>query len=253
MTCGDSGDDEGLDGAHVADAVIAVGMDARFWLDRWQTGQIAFHQAEPHPLLVKHHRHIASSSPSSSSSSSSFAGRRVYVPLCGKTRDLAWLRDQGHEVTGSELAPAAVEQLFAEQQQRPVTTTRGAHQLHITPGLSILQGDALAIDVDVSGVFDAIYDRAALIALPPSMRAAYVDSLLRVLAPGGRILLIGLVYDQQKLDGPPFAVDDTIVRSLFEPRGCKVEQIDECRDAPGPRFVAAGVTDLREAVFVITR
>jgi thiopurine S-methyltransferase len=214
-------------------------MDESFWSGRWATGQIGFHQGRPHELLVKHHDVIA-------------LDRRVYVPLCGKTKDLVWLRDHGHEVTGCELVPQAVKQLFADESLLPTTTRRGTFKLHLTPRLAVLEGDALDVDVDVAGVFDAVYDRAALVALPPAVRQAYVDSLLRVLRPGGRALIVGFVYDQQKLDGPPFSVDLELVRALCADRATVV-QIDERDEPAGPRFQAAGVSDLREVVFVVEK
>lgn len=214
-------------------------MEKSFWDERWQSGQIGFHQGRPHEMLVKHHDVIADA-------------RRVYVPLCGKAKDLAWLRDQGHDVTGSELVADAVGQLMREEELVPTTTVRGAFRLHITPRLTVLEGDALAIDEEVAGVFDAIYDRAALVALDPKMRVAYVDSLMRVLRPGGRILLITFVYDQTKVDGPPFSVPESDVWALFGKHGT-LTKIDEREDTINARFAAAGISDLREAVFVVER
>ena len=152
-------------------------MDPLFWNERWQTGLIGFHQGQPNPLLVEHHALIA-------------GDHRVYVPLCGKALDLLWLRDQGHEVTGSERVSLAVQQLFAEQHLLPMTTTRGAFKVHLTPRLAIVEGDALLVDVDLVGVVDAVYDRAALVALNPQTREPYVAALLRILRPGGHILLV---------------------------------------------------------------
>ena len=211
-------------------------MDQQFWRDRWSAGQIGFHLGKPHDFLVKHHDLIA-------------AARRVYVPLCGKAKDLVWLRDHGHDVTGTELVPEAIAQLMAEESLLPTHTHRGPYKLHITPKLTVLEGDALALSTDVAGVFDAVFDRGAFIALPPSMRADYVQSLLRVLRPGGHILLVGFVYDQTKLGGPPFSVDEHVVRDAFA--GCSVRVVDERPEPIGARFAAAGVSELKEvAVFV---
>ena len=213
-------------------------MEQEYWADRWQSGQIGFHMGRPHDLLLKHHDLIAKA-------------HRVYVPLCGKAKDLVWLRDHGHDVTGSELVPQAIAQLMADESLLPIHTHRGPFKLHITPKLTVLEGDALAIDVDVAGSFDAVYDRAAFVALPAAMRAGYVASLLRVLKPGGHVFLIGFVYDQAKIDGPPFSVDEALVRDSFV--GCDVRVVDERTEAPGPKFVAAGVDDLREVLFVIEK
>lgn len=214
-------------------------MDKSFWAERWSTGAIGFHQGRPHDLLVKHHAVLA-------------GAERVYVPLCGKAKDLAWLRDQGHDVTGTEIVPEAVAQLMRDEQLVPTTTARGPFKLHITPRLAVLEGDAFAIDNDVAGVFDGVFDRAALVALEPKTRETYVDSVMRVLRPGGRILMITFVYDQTKLDGPPFSVPEDEVRRLYSKHGT-VTKLDERAEPIGPRFAAAGVSDVREAVFVVER
>ncbi|MDP2342160.1 MAG: methyltransferase domain-containing protein [Deltaproteobacteria bacterium] len=214
-------------------------METGFWADRWHTGQIAFHQGVPNPLLVEHHARIA-------------GDRRVYLPLCGKAVDLVWLRDQGHEVTGCELVPLAIQQLFKEQTLLPTTTTRGSFRLHLTPRLAVLEGDALQVDVDVLGLVDAVYDRAALVAVDPADRAAYVDSLMRVLKPGGHVLLITFDYDQKKIAGPPWAVGVDEVTRLFG-AACTIEQLGSRRETPAPKLAAAGVDDVVEAVFLLQK
>jgi thiopurine S-methyltransferase len=209
------------------------------WAERWQSGQIAFHQGVPNTLLVEHHARIA-------------GDRRVYVPLCGKAVDLVWLRDQGHDVSGAELVPLAIQQLFEEQKLLPTTTTRGSFRVHITPRLAILEGDALQVDVDVLGAVDAVYDRAALVALDPPIREAYVESLMRVLRPGGHVLLLTFDYDQSKMAGPPWAVSVDEVHRLFGAT-CTIELLGSRHEPPGPKLVAAGVDDVVEAVFLLQK
>lgn len=41
-------------------------------------------------------------------------GRRVFVPFCGKTRDIAWLLFQGFQVAASELSELPIQQLYTE-------------------------------------------------------------------------------------------------------------------------------------------
>ncbi len=240
-------------------------MDEFFWRERWASGQIGFHLPTPHPLLAAHHDAIA-------------AARRIYVPLCGKTVDLTWLASRDHDVVGVELVPAAVEQLWQESALEPSRRTirqdtarqdtagqdtagqdtAGQYAVHhVDPDvergrgrLDVLVGDALAVDAALfteaaGGLADAIYDRAALVALHPDQRVAYAAALRRVLRPGGRILLIAFSYDQTKLDGPPWSVDETTVRALFSD-AFAVETLAVRDESLGPKFVAAGVTALHE-------
>jgi thiopurine S-methyltransferase len=78
-------------------------MDANFWHQRWGKNEISFHEGEANAMLVDKFQVL--SLPKNS---------RVFVPLCGKTRDIAWLLSQGHRVVGVELSKVAIEQLFTD-------------------------------------------------------------------------------------------------------------------------------------------
>ena len=78
-------------------------MDPAFWHSRWQEGRIGFHQDRPTPLLVEHWTSLGLAQ-----------GSRVFVPLCGKSLDMAWLASQGHRVLGVELSAMAVRAFYEE-------------------------------------------------------------------------------------------------------------------------------------------
>src|SRR5687767_6239745 len=105
-------------------------MHPEFWHERWQTGQIGFHEGKPNDDLVTFWPTLGLES-----------GARVLVPLCGKTHDLAWLRAQGHDVTGVELSELACSAFFAEQGLTPAVETTGPYRSWSVPGLTLLQGD----------------------------------------------------------------------------------------------------------------
>lgn len=217
-------------------------MEQGFWNERWAQGLIGFHKPQAHDLLVAWARHLE-------------GRQRVYVPLCGKSVDLVWLRDRGHDVVGSEFVGAAVEAFFKEQvPDTPVGSTRvNDLLLHEARGIRIVQGDAFAIDsFATGGRVDAIWDRAALVAIDPATRPRYVEALTRVLRDGGVILLVTFCYDQSKLPGPPWSVTDDEVHTLFG-AACAVEKLAARDEAPGPKFVEAGVTSLVESVFLLTK
>src|SRR5574337_951134 len=97
-------------------------MDPNFWREKWAKGEIAFHQREANPLLVEHMARLELP-----------PGSRVFLPLCGKTRDIAWLLSQGYRVCGAELVQTAVEQLFDELGMAPVMRERyAAHLTELT-------------------------------------------------------------------------------------------------------------------------
>jgi len=213
-------------------------MDSDFWQQRWRDGRTGFHQDRPTPLLLKHWSTLALA-----------AGTRVLVPLAGKSLDLLWLAARGHRVLGVELSPLAVNQFFTEHGLVPeiIDSRYGRH--HRAGNIELICGDVFGLDAGALADCAAVYDRAAMIALPPELRRRYVDELYAQLPVGCRGLLITLDYPQQEKVGPPFAVPEMEVRERFEP-AWEVATL-ECRDilAEQPGFVAEGVSALQTAVY----
>ncbi|SIS11960.1 thiopurine S-methyltransferase [Aquipseudomonas alcaligenes] len=170
-------------------------MEHSFWHDRWATNKIGFHEPAANPLLVTHCAALALPS----------AGRML-LPLCGKTLDIAWLLAAGYRVVGVELSELAVQQLFAELGATPrIQVLNDALQRYETDKLTVFVGDIFALNREQLGAVDAIYDRAALVALPATLRSRYASHLTAISA-GARQLLISFDYEQSQLPGPPFAV-----------------------------------------------
>jgi len=216
-------------------------MQPEFWLQRWQQGQIGFHRAEVMPLLERHWPSLQLD-----------PGSRVLVPLCGKSLDMHWLAAQGHRVLGVELSPLAVQQFFAEAGLRPERRSSAMGE-HFSAGpIEIILGDAFTLDDATLAGIAGLYDRAALIALPPELRQRYRDTVYARLPTGCRALLITLEYPQAEKAGPPFAVGQAEVES-FAP-AWRVE-LAERRDilAQEPGFRAEGVSALSTAVYRMQR
>jgi thiopurine S-methyltransferase len=217
-------------------------MQREFWLDRWRNQEIGFHQPEVNPWLKSWWPRLALPQ-----------GCGVFVPLCGKSLDMGWLADQGHRVLGVELAESAVRS-FYEDAQRPYRVERQRHlQLYAGDGVSIYCGDFMHLTaLQVRGVA-GVYDRAALIALPPKMRQHYADHLQRIVADGCRMLLLTLEYDQERVAGPPHSVPEDEVRALYGAR-CKVERLAaERTSALPPKFREGGVEEALEVAYLLTK
>ncbi|TKB76960.1 MAG: thiopurine S-methyltransferase [Nitrospira sp.] len=169
-------------------------MDASFWHNRWQTNQTGWHERDVNPLLIAHFPSLNVP-----------PGGLVFVPLCGKSLDLGWLLSRGYAVAGAELSELAVTQLFAELGMDSHISEVGKHRLFHGEKIDIFVGDLFDLSRETLGPVDAIYDRAALVALPEAMRAQYTAHLksLTALAPQ---LVIGYEYDQTVVPGPPFSV-----------------------------------------------
>jgi thiopurine S-methyltransferase len=180
-------------------------MDATFWRNKWQRNEIGFHESQANPLLVAHFSKLSLA-----------PGSRVFVPLCGKTLDIHWLRSRGHPVAGAELSDLAVQQLFTALGVSASVTTIGKLTRYSAPGIDIFQGDIFDLSPDDLGVVDAVYDRAALIALPQTLRSRYARHL-EPLTNRATQLIICLNYEQSLLAGPPFSVDGAEVARLYQP------------------------------------
>lgn len=178
-------------------------MDLDFWRSKWENNQIAFHEGKPNALLVKHlaQLHLR-------------PGARIFVPLCGKTRDIFWLLSQGFEIVGAELSALAVEQLFADLGISPEMSNLGPLTRCSAPGIDIFIGDIFELTRETLGPVDAVYDRAALVALPQPLRERYAAHLIDIAAAAPQ-LLICFDYDQSLIAGPPFAVSPEHTRALY--------------------------------------
>lgn len=169
-------------------------MDASFWHQRWEKNEIAFHESKANTLLVKYVNEL-----------SVVKGRRIFVPLCGKTLDISWLLSKGYRVAGAELSQLAIEQLFMELGVQPEIATMGDVEQWSAHNLDIFVGDIFALSQKILGPIDAVYDRAALVALPEHMRKRYTAHLTEITGQAPQ-LLICYDYDQRMMEGPPFSV-----------------------------------------------
>ena len=213
-------------------------MDTDFWLQRWEQGQTGFHQTRVMPLLQKHWPALGVA-----------AGARVLVPLAGKSLDVAWLAQQGHSVLAVELSPLAVHQFFDEHGLQPQISTTAHGTLYRAGPIEFLCGDIFALDAATLGQCTACYDRAALIALTPDLRARYVRHVYGQLPADCRTLLLTLDYPQAEMDGPPFSVPESEIRTLYGERW-HIDRL-ESRDilAQEPKFAARGLSRMGTDVY----
>lgn len=215
-------------------------MDPDFWHARWRDSEIGFHQDEINLHLQGFWPQLQAP-----------ANSPVFVPLCGKSRDMLWLREQGHEVLGVEISPIAVEAFFRENGLAAVQTEQGAFIRWEFEGLAILCGDFFALQSqDLAGV-GCVYDRASLIALPPAMRQRYVAQLKQVLPGRVPMLLVTLEYPQEQMDGPPFSVTEEEVQKLYTPDLQVTRLYEQSILDENPRFRARGLTRLVEKAYRI--
>lgn len=216
-------------------------MKKDFWLERWEREKIGFHQDEVSPYLCQYWQELNLAHDSV-----------VFVPLCGKSHDMLWLREQGHQVLGVELSAIAVQAFFKENGYTPQHSTRGKFDRCEANGIRILCGDFFDLGRDDLANVSVVYDRAALIALPPEMRERYVRDMVGILPTATQILLITLDYPQPEMQGPPFSVSSGEVEVLYREHAevRLLAQLDVL--SKNPRFQQRGLSRLQENIFLLS-
>ena len=206
------------------------------WESRWQEGRIGFHLPEVNSYLLRYSDKLLTQDPES-----------VFVPLCGKTLDLPWLAGRTKKVVGIELVQKAVQDFFKENKLTHSIQQSGKLNLFSSDTIVLFQGDFFDLNKEQTASFDAIYDRASIVALDQPERERYVNHLMSFLEPGGRILLITLEYDQNQMTGPPFSVPADEIERLYALYG-ELELL-ETSDILDERFRKKGLDGMLERVF----
>lgn len=213
-------------------------MQREFWLERWQRNEIGFHQQTFNAHLQEYWKYLDIPPQGA-----------VFVPLCGKSRDMLWLRAQGHPVVGVEISELALRDFFAENQLRPQHLHRPPFDIWQADGMQLLCGDFFQLAAADLGAIAAVYDRASLIALPPDLRRRYAEKLIGLLPAQVEMLLVTMEYPPGPMQGPPFSVTGEEVRGLYA-RHYRIEPL-YTQDilAENPRFRERGLTSLVEQVY----
>lgn len=221
-------------------------MEIDFWLERWNRGETGFHQQHVNPYLGYYYGELGPPPEKR-------AALRVFVPLCGKSRDLWWLQQNGYATVGVECSELAVQQFFYENGLDYSKEGRNSHASYRSGNLEILQADFFSLQQEDIGEVTDVFDRASLIALPSEMRRQYVDKITGLLPKGTRILLVTLTYPGGQMEGPPFSVTEQEVGELYGDyyRIDKLAAKNILDDEPG--FRQRGLTSLTETAYKLTR
>jgi thiopurine S-methyltransferase len=211
------------------------------WLERWREGRTPFHMDRVNPWLVRfaHHLNLGPET-------------RVLVPLCGKSLDMGYLARQGSSVLGVDLAEEALRQFLSGKQKEAVRQQHGDSVFLLAEPFTLVAADILTLTPDQIGSFDAIWDRAALVALPMACHAPYIRMLLSILKPEGRILMVSMEYDIALMDGPPFSVSAREIRELLGDGGQVKLLAQEEIDPDEPVRVLHDLPWVKESVYLIT-
>jgi len=219
-------------------------MELSYWESRWRKGKTGFHADWVNPALKKYWSEIPAGDE-----------HNVLVPLCGKSPDLIWLRDRGHHVWGVEFVDLACQSLFVENGIPYEVEQRGNWKIYRGNNLDIIQGDFFKLPSKMLPPVNAVYDRAAVVALPPDKRIKYTEKIRQLARRGCSMLVHTFEYDQEKMSGPPFSVwqneievhysvtQNFVVTCLDE-----TEKIDQLK-----KFQWRGLNSIREKTYHIRR
>ena len=217
-------------------------MELNFWKQRWEQNQIAFHLPEVNPYIDKCFKKFDIGHNS-----------LIFIPLCGKTLDIAWFAANDFSVVGVECSEKAINDFFNEQNIESQKDKIEQFDVYSTTNINLLHGDFFKLDKKMLEGVSLVYDRASLIALPEVMRFKYIELLKEILPDKTQIFLITLEYNQTQMSGPPFAVPHNEVIRLYQPE-FEVEVLYENDVLDGhQKFKERGLTSLIERCYKISR
>lgn len=215
-------------------------MHKGFWLDKWRRGDTGFHQKSINPHLKNHWPKLRLAK-----------GSTVFVPLCGKSDDIFWLKQQGFNVLGVDICSIAIEAFFRHHRLAYRKTVQGKFACYQADNIQLLSGDLFLLSAQELQQVNAMYDRVAFTALPADMRQQYARHLGDILPTHVKSLLISQSYPQHEMDGPPFSVEPPQVKSCF----CKYARITLLQTkntlAENPALKQQGLTQLQEQVYAM--
>ncbi|MCX7116434.1 MAG: thiopurine S-methyltransferase [Legionellales bacterium] len=216
-------------------------MDKEYWHRKWQSREIGFNQLQPNKLMQRYF-----------SSLKLTPGCRVFVPLCGQSIDMLWLAGQGYQVVGVELSQIACSAFFKENKIQVKITEINDFTLYSSGEITIFSGDFFKLNQAVLDKIDAVYDRAALIALPMDVRKSYSEYLIELMTPATAMFLITTVYNQNEMQGPPFSVDENEIKALYSAH-FDIQQLYSKQAEMPAHLQAKGLLQATEQVYSLVR
>ena len=189
-------------------------MEHSYWFEKWEKNDIGFNQANYNRLLVKYWLSLELEK-----------GTEVFVPFCGKSKDMLWLKRKGHKVLGNEISKVAIKSFFKENNLVVETDFDRGFSISKNKNFQIMAGDYFSLTPSHTKQVKAVYDRASLVALPSNLREQYVNHMKKLLVKDCIILLITLEYEQDLIKPPPFDIQAKEVYELYG-SWCKITKLE---------------------------
>lgn len=159
-----------------------------FWQGRYESASMPWDLGAAHPYFEQ----VVKETP---------VGAMVSLGS-GRGHDAACFARAGFTVTGLDYAPGAI---------------AAARELYgdVNGQATWLQADIFNLPDNVVGAFDYVLEHTCFCAINPKRRDDYVQSVSTLLKPGGQ--LMGIFWDLNDPDGPPFGVTPDKLPTYFEP------------------------------------
>ena len=228
----------------------SVSKQLEFWSETfWSTGNLPWHLKEPNEFLVRHLDKLLN-------------GRKpqditILVPLCGKSIDLLFLKNQGLNIIGVEGNRLPINEFSRESGISFKQTTAAGVIVHESEDakLKIIQADFLTLNIpELEGNIDCVWDRAALNAIQVDHRDLYFQTMQRYLKASFRYLLSAYEYDASKGIGPPYSLPYSDVCQMFQDNA-QIQKLEEkmivIDDGPMIKLTEEEV-DVNEVIYFLT-
>lgn len=228
-------------------------LTLEYWRERWATGAYGWQEKNGNQaLLWKHFAQIAKDA---------FPGKamkdlKVFVPLCGKSKDILNFHSLGCTVVGIEFVEQPIREFFAENSIKNVVEKKFTKSED--GRIMIGHGDLFEMEDSLPfSDFDMIWDRAALDILNEKDLVRYSTMMKKLLAKDGVYLLIAPNYDRSEYNGPPLALGPEQLETYYG-SAMSVQTIDsvDCLAEGSPvrqRFISAGLTSLITTFYVLKK
>lgn len=216
-------------------------MEKDYWLNKWQSQDIVFHEKNINQYLMAYIHQLNVKE-----------GDCIFVPLCGKSKDMLWLAENGFHVVGVELSPIACNDFFAELNVIPNMTKQNKFTKYQYNNIDLLCGDLFDLTKTDLPIIHAVYDCKALIALPPDLQRKYVNHLIATLGAHVNILLLTRESNCNVIP-PPFSVDSEAVNLLY---GAYFDIVELARSPVTKipkRLIEKGYKEMTECAYLISR
>lgn len=217
-------------------------MDKDEWVNAWNEGRTNFHRNGPHEFLVQYYDQV--NLPENSN---------ILVPMCGKSHDLIWLKEKGHNVFGVEIVNRPCQEFWSDHKLEFQERSIESAQVYEGDRITIINDDFFNFPREsIPEKIDFIFDRAALVALPEEMRKVHYSRIKELSSPGTKILLDSFEYDRQFETRAPYSVSDAEVKAAYSWVSDFQTLLTEVREMKGNHLSKRGIKEVLDYIYLMT-